>query len=144
MTNKINDNWYEDFFKGINCELWEKAVSADWTKLEVDFLQKELGTEKGSHILDIPCGFGRHSIEFAKRGFQVTGVDISETFVKNLNEKVKNENLNITVLKADVLDVSFTEKFNGAVCLGNSFGYFDFEKMKVFVERVSVSLNRGA
>jgi len=31
MTNKVKDNWYKDFFQGINCELWEKAVSPDWT-----------------------------------------------------------------------------------------------------------------
>ncbi len=81
MTSKINDNWYENFFQGLNCELWEKAVSPEWTKQEVDFLLSELNLKQGQYLLDIPCGFGRHSIEFAKRGYQVTGIDISQTFI---------------------------------------------------------------
>jgi cyclopropane fatty-acyl-phospholipid synthase-like methyltransferase len=144
MTIKINDNWYEDFFYGINCELWEKAVSAEWTSKEVDFLVQHLAVEKGATILDIPCGFGRHAIDLAKRGFEVTGVDISATFVKTLREKVKAEKLPIKVIEADVLEVNLEQQFMGAICMGNSFGYFDFDKMKVFVERVSASLTKGA
>ena len=89
MTNEINDNWYEDFFQGLNCELWEKVVTADWTKQEVDFLADELDLKQGNHLLDIPCGSGRHSVELAKRGFTVTGVDISQTFINGLAEKIK-------------------------------------------------------
>ena len=89
MTTSVADNWYEDFFQGINCELWEKAVSANWTNQEVDFLVAELDLKTRQSLLDIPCGFGRHSIELAKRGFNVTGVDISQTFIRGLTEKIK-------------------------------------------------------
>lgn len=144
MTIKINDNWYEDFFCGLNCELWENAVSAEWTSKEVDFLVQQLNVEKGAAILDIPCGFGRHSIDLAQRGFELTGVDISATFVKNLNQKVKDQKLNIEVIEADVLKLKLTKQFSGAICMGNSFGYFDFDKMKVFVETVAAALTKGA
>lgn len=144
MTDKVSDNWYEDFFKGLNCELWEKVVSPDWTKQEVDFLIGELNLKQGQHLLDIPCGFGRHAIEFAKRGFNVTGIDISQTFVAGLTEKIKSNNLNIKVIQADILTMQLNQKFSGAICMGNSFGYFNFDKMKVFVEKVSSSLERGA
>jgi cyclopropane fatty-acyl-phospholipid synthase-like methyltransferase len=144
MTIKINDNWYEDFFTGINCELWENAVPPEWTNKEVDFLVQQLGVEKGAAILDIPCGFGRHAIDLAQRGFKVTGVDISARFVKNLNEKVKAENLNIQVIEADVLELKLSQQFLGAICMGNSFGYFDFDKMKLFVETVAAALTKGA
>ena len=144
MTIKINDNWYEDFFTGINCELWENAVQAEWTSKEVDFLVQQMNVEKDATLLDIPCGFGRHAIELAKRGFALTGVDISTRFVKNLNEKVKAENLNIQVIKADVLELKLKQQFLGAICMGNSFGYFDFDKMKVFVETVAAALTKGA
>lgn len=144
MTNKISDNWYETFFQGINCELWEKAVSPEWTKQEVDFLISELNIKQGQHLLDIPCGFGRHSIELAKRGYQLTGIDISETFIKPLNEKIKSEKLPIHTIQADILSVKFDNTFSGAICMGNSFGYFNFEKMKLFVEKVSSSLKVGS
>jgi cyclopropane fatty-acyl-phospholipid synthase-like methyltransferase len=144
MTNKISDTWYETFFQGINCELWEKAISDDWTKQEVDFLEVELNLQQGQHLLDIPCGFGRHSIEFAKRGFNVTGIDISQTFITGLTEKINSNNLNIKAVRADILTMNLSQNFSGAICMGNSFGYFNFDKMKVFIEKVSSSLETGA
>ncbi|MES2795552.1 MAG: class I SAM-dependent methyltransferase, partial [Bacteroidota bacterium] len=144
MLNEISDNWYEDFFKGINCELWENAIPADVTKQEVEFLLSELNLKKGQRILDIPCGFGRHSIEFAQKGFSITGVDISETFIKGLTEKIISEKLNIKAIQADILTIQLNEKYSGAVCLGNSFGYFNLEKMKLFVEKVAANLETGA
>lgn len=144
MINEINDNWYEDFFQGINCELWENAIPIEVTKQEVDFLLSELNLQKGQHILDIPCGYGRHAIEFSKRGFNVTGIDISETFMKGLNEKIVSEKLNIQAIQANILDIQLNEKFSGAVCLGNSFGYFNIDRMKVFVGKVASSLESGS
>ena len=144
MINQIADNWYEGFFKGINCEIWEKAIPSDVTKQEVDFLLSELNLQKGQHILDIPCGFGRHAIELSKKGFNVTGIDISETFIKGLHEKIISENLNIKAIQADLLTIPLTEQFAGALCLGNSFGYFDIYRMKLFVEKVASCLEPGA
>ena len=144
MGNEIRDNWYEDFFKGINCELWEKAIPTEVTRQEVDFLLNELDLKKGQHILDIPCGSGRHAIEFSKHGLNVTGVDISETFINGLTGKITSEKLNINAILADILTIQLNQKFSGAVCLGNSFGYFNIERMKLFIEKVSSSLDPGA
>lgn len=146
MSNAVNveDNWYEDFFHGITCEIWEKAMPAEWTAQEVSFIINELEVQPGDNILDIPCGFGRHAIELAKRGFNVTGIDISPTFLKSLNEQVITGNLTIKTIEANILDMQLDEKFSGAICLGNSFGYFDFDKMNVFIQKVSASLVSGA
>src|SRR5689334_12909661 len=144
MTKEISDNWYEDFFRGINCEIWENAIPPEVTKQEVDFLISELNLEQGQHILDVPCGFGRHSIELSKRGFNITGVDISQTFVESLTEKINSDKLNIKVIRGNIPSIPLNEKFSGAICLGNSFGYFSFDKMKVFVEKVSSSLETGS
>lgn len=144
MVNDIDDNWYKNFFQGINCEIWEKAIPAETTKQEVEFLVSELNLQQGQHILDIPCGYGRHAIELAKRGFNVTGIDISETFIKSLDDKIISEKLNIKTIQADILTVHLNENFSGALCLGNSFGYFNIDKMNLFVEKVSSSLETGA
>lgn len=144
MATEIKDNWYEDFFKGINCEFWEKAIPFEFTQQEVDFLLSELSLQKGQRILDIPCGSGRHSIELAKRGFNVTGIDISQTFIQGLAEKIKSQGLNIKAIQADILAVQLDQKFSGAICLGNSFGYFNIDRMKVFVEKVSSCLETGS
>src|SRR5580704_9534123 len=103
MENNVPDNWYETFFSGINCEMWEKAVSKDWTEKEVSFLIDIMDLPKGAGILDIPCGTGRLAIPLAKEGFNVTCVDISEEFIKGLTQKLKETNLSIEVIKGNIL-----------------------------------------
>lgn len=46
------------------------------------------GTEK---ILDLACGFGRHSLEFARRGYEVTGIDITPAYIDYANEQAKKK-----------------------------------------------------
>jgi Methyltransferase domain len=92
----------------------------------------------------VPCGFGRHSIEFSNQGLTVTAIDISETFMSGLISKIQSEKLNITAIKGDILSTEIPGKFSGAVCLGNSFGYFSMDKMKVFVGKVASALEPGA
>ena len=144
MQPQIADNWYETFFQGINCEVWENAIPQEITNQEVDFIVSELKLNSGTHILDIPCGFGRHALELARRGFKVTGVDISETFINNLESKIRQDSLDIRAIHADILAIDLNEKYDGAICMGNSFGYFDVEHMKVFISKISSALHSGA
>jgi cyclopropane fatty-acyl-phospholipid synthase-like methyltransferase len=144
MMNEVPDNWYENFFQGINCEIWENAFSVELTRQEVDFLQSELGLKEGDLVLDMPCGSGRHSIELSKRGFNVTGVDISETFIRAFTKKLNSDKLHGQIIHGDILTITLQNKFSGAICLGNSFGYFDRDGMNVFIEKVSDSLSKGS
>ncbi len=64
--------------------------------------------------------------------------------MKGLNEKIVSEKLNIQAIQANILDIQLNEKFSGAVCLGNSFGYFNIDRMKVFVGKVASSLESGS
>ncbi|NIJ54366.1 class I SAM-dependent methyltransferase [Dyadobacter arcticus] len=143
MTAIIEDNWYETFFSGLNCEMWERAAVPDWTENEVDFLLKVFG-DKVTSILDIPCGFGRHTISLARRGFNVTGLDISAEFISTLRDQLATENLPVTVIQGDILTTTFSQKFDAAYCLGNSFGYVDDDGMNLFVQNVSAALKTGA
>src|SRR5438094_564326 len=77
----IPSNWYEDFFHGVPLDLWRKAIPPEHTKAESDFLVEALNCQTGDHLLDVPCGNGRLSFELARRGYRVTGVDISKEFI---------------------------------------------------------------
>ena len=52
------------------------------TKRQVDFLIDKLELKGNERILDLACGFGRHSLEFARRGYEVTGVDITPAYIR--------------------------------------------------------------
>ncbi len=99
-----------------------------------------MNVKRGANILDIPCGTGRLALQLAKKGFNVTGVDISEGFITGLTEKVKEDSLSIEVIRENILSLELTGSLDGAYCAGNSFGYFDYEGMSVFVKKVAACL----
>jgi SAM-dependent methyltransferase len=142
--NSIQNDWYTHFFTGINCEMWERAVTPDWTRQEVDFLIAALNVPPSAALLDIPCGFGRHTLELSKRGFRMTGLDISTEYVSKLREQALLQQLPVQVIEGDLLTTDIETVFDGGYCLGNSFGYVDYAGMDVFVGRVARALKPGA
>jgi len=75
-------------------------------------------------VLDVCCGFGRISAELARRGFSVTGIDITESYLQTAKEEASYENLNIEYIRADARDFVRSEFFDIAVNLYISLGYF--------------------
>jgi cyclopropane fatty-acyl-phospholipid synthase-like methyltransferase len=144
MITTVADNWYETFFTGINCEMWEKAIPEEWSDKEAAFLTDVLAIGPGSDVLDIPSGFGRLAIPLARNGYKLTCVDMSERFLTGLDKIVKKENLPIEIIRGNILTLELIGTFDGAVCMGNSFGYFDYDNIKSFVHKVASCLKTGA
>jgi 2-polyprenyl-3-methyl-5-hydroxy-6-metoxy-1,4-benzoquinol methylase len=68
--------WYEELFENYALS-YEKECFVQGTIGECDFIEKEIEHNKNLQILDVGCGVGRHSIELAKRGYKLTGIDLS-------------------------------------------------------------------
>ncbi|MDR1024547.1 MAG: class I SAM-dependent methyltransferase [Treponema sp.] len=75
-------------------------------------------------LLDLCCGFGRLTLEFAARGFVCTGLDITESYLEAARDDAAAERLNIEWVRADVRDFVRSHSFDVAVNLYISFGYF--------------------
>jgi SAM-dependent methyltransferase len=138
---KDRSNWFEDFFHGIVNDLWRQAIPAKQTSVEVDFLEKQFG-RKG-RVLDVPCGYGRHSLELARRDHRVTGVDLSREFVAEAREAARAAKLKAEFIEGDMRRLRFDRAFDFACCLGNSFGYLEFDGMIAFVRAVAGALKPG-
>lgn len=84
-------------------------------------LLEHLQLKPKSTILDLACGKGRHSIFLNKKGFDVTGVDLS---IQSINHAKNSEN---KTLKFEVHDMrkSINKEFDAVFNLFTSFGYFD-------------------
>ena len=83
MTEKST---WEAFFDA-HAPVYEDNVFTKNTVLEVDFLLEELSLQPGDSILDVGCGTGRHSIELARRGYAVTGIDLSSEMLARAAEQ---------------------------------------------------------
>lgn len=108
--------WYEEFFENY-AESYDKEEFTKGTKGEVDFIEQEINFDKTKRILDIGCGTGRHTIELAGRGYDVTGIDLSAAQIKRAIDKAKKKNLHINFIIADARDLDLKEEFDVAIMI---------------------------
>ena len=78
---------------------------------------EELGISPGTAILDVGCGTGRHSIELARRGYHVTGVDISAEMLSKAADKAKAAGVSVAWLHSDATQFALDKTFDSAICL---------------------------
>ena len=108
--------WYEVLFENY-ANNYEKESFTKGTIGECNFLEKEIGYNKDLKILDIGCGTGRHSIELAKRGYHVTGVDLSDSMLKKAQENAQKQQVKVTFVKHDARSLPFTCEFDIALMI---------------------------
>ncbi|MCL2411732.1 MAG: class I SAM-dependent methyltransferase, partial [Treponema sp.] len=89
--------------------------------------------EEVPKVLDLCCGLGRTSSEFARMGFAVTGVDITESFLETAKEDALHEKLNIEYIQSDARKFVRPDYFDLIVNLYISFGYFEEKKDDLLV-----------
>jgi SAM-dependent methyltransferase len=92
---------------------------------EVDSLIALLELEPGAKILDLCCGPGRHALEFACRGYAVTGVDRTRSYLDRARNQAASEGLKIELVESDARAFARPDAFDAALNLFTSFGYFD-------------------
>ncbi|MFA5725474.1 MAG: class I SAM-dependent methyltransferase [Candidatus Omnitrophota bacterium] len=108
--------WYESLFENYARKYDEEAY-VHGTSGECDSIEQEINCDKSIKILDIGCGTGRHAIELAKRGYQVTGIDLSESQLKRAREKAKEQGVKIDFQRHDARNLPFKGEFDLAIML---------------------------
>jgi len=108
--------WYESLFENYSLK-YDNESFTQGTTGECDFIENEITFNKNLKILDIGCGTGRHSIELTKRGYHVTGVDLSDSQLQRAGEKAAEQGLHIDFQKQDARDLPFFEEFDLAIML---------------------------
>ncbi|MEO1375091.1 MAG: class I SAM-dependent methyltransferase, partial [Cyanobacteria bacterium J06635_10] len=96
---------------------YDKESFTQGTIGECDFIEKEIEYNKEATILDIGCGTGRHSIELAKRGYSLVGVDLSESMLQGAKQKAAEQNLQIIFEKHDARKLPYLYKFDLVIML---------------------------
>ncbi len=114
MTN--DENEYKIFFNHHAPQYMENVFTRN-TAEEVKFIAEELALPPGSEILDVGCGTGRHSVELAKKGYRMTGVDISSGMLNVARKTAEESSVELNLIEQDVFYFQSDKKFDAAISL---------------------------
>ena len=147
ITNDIkrvhttDPQWYQ--------KIWTLSIQdmswVEQTKKQVDFIIQVLDLQGSERLLDLACGFGRHTLEFARRGYEVVGADITPDYITEANRLAAAEGLHAEFLCTDLRDLDFQESFDVVLNLADgAIGYLenDAENLKIF-DLIAAALKPG-
>lgn len=120
--------WYEEFFDDRYLLFCEDAVQAGADAEEIEFIDRALGLEVGSRVINLGCGFGRHSIPLAARKYDVVGVDASQRMLDAGVAIAERLGVRLSWVRRDMREISEIGSFDACVCLYTAFGYFEDEE----------------
>ena len=109
-------NEWEEFFDGHAPVYMDNSFTKN-TVEEVEFVLEKLGLPPGSRILDVGCGTGRHAVELARCGYQVTGVDISSGMLAEAEKAAREAGVEVELIHADATKFTSPKLFDAAICL---------------------------
>jgi 2-polyprenyl-3-methyl-5-hydroxy-6-metoxy-1,4-benzoquinol methylase len=119
--------WYVDFFRGDYLNVYGHTFTDERAEKEAAFVARALDLKPGASVLDLCCGQGRHSVQLAKRGFNVTGLDLNPDYVDLTRKAAKAAKVKVETVAADMREIPFAGKFDAIVNMYSSFGYLESE-----------------
>ena len=133
-------DWFTDWFNTSYYHILYKERNDAEAQLFMKNITSFLNLPKTTHILDLPCGKGRHSVFLNSLGYKVTGGDLAENSI-NLAKKFENDTLKF---KVHDMRKPFNNKYDAVFNLFTSFGYFDDDKEDVqILHNIKNGLNKG-
>jgi SAM-dependent methyltransferase len=122
--------WYEEFFGEDYMRFHLRG--GEWlderTVPQCDFVVSALELQPGARVLDLCCGQGRHAVELAKRGFRVTGFDLSEYLLGLARDCADEAEVACEFVRGDMREIPWDSEFDAVVNLYTAFGYLESDE----------------
>jgi SAM-dependent methyltransferase len=135
--------WFEEVFNEDYDRIYLHTFTEARNRAEAEFIESALNVPAGSELLDLACGHGRHALILAQRRFKVTGLDLSERFVKMAREEAKRRQLDARFDVGDMRKLPYKNMFDGVYSYFTSFGYFPHRENVKVLEGVARALHKG-
>jgi SAM-dependent methyltransferase len=135
-------DWWTEFFHGSFGAVQVAGAQLERTLGEVNAIEQKLALP-GAKIIDAPCGTGRHSLELARRGHQVVGIDFNAQVLDVARAAARSAGFGIDFRCQDLRALNDVGPYDAALCLWGSFGYFSDEENAAFASAVGRALRRG-
>lgn len=137
--SNVNNSFFDGYYK----EIWRQIFPEKTTLAEVEWIIKEGGLDPQSSVLDLMCGYGRHSLVLGQKGIPVTAVDNLPAYIHEIKEKAEAENLPVQTLCEDVMGMKIDNQFDAAICMGNSLQFFKEDELLKLLSNISGHLRPG-
>lgn len=115
----------------------------DWDNKIVTFIEHVCQLRPPARILDLACGGGDQAKIFARKGYEVVGVDIAPSVIDYAKEQFARENLRGTFLVGDMRNIEYDAEFDVCVILSGSFGFFGDDEDQKLLRSIHRSLKSG-
>jgi len=135
----IND-WFKYWFNSHHYFLLYQNRNEEEAEQFFSLVKKYVPIKSDWKILDFCCGYGRLSKVIAKKGYKVTGLDLSENFIKRAFEESRKENLQIEFIQCDAREFNEAEKYHLGISFFTSFGYFSDEENELTFKNLVKSI----
>jgi SAM-dependent methyltransferase len=121
-------DWYDGFFEGDWLDQIALHADPERTQEQVGFIVEKLALEPGARVLDLACGHGRITVELGRRGYRLTGLDLSPRSLELARRAAAEEALDVEWVEADMREIPPGSTFDAIVNVFTSFGYFEDEQ----------------
>lgn len=138
MSN-INDIYFDGHYK----DIWRAIIPAELTVKEIDFMLSFFNLGAESKVLDLMCGYGRHALALGRKGIAVTAIDNLATYIDEIKEIAEKEQLPIQAFQESVIQFNSEDKFDLALCMGNSLNFFNAEDANQLLNNIYSLLKPG-
>ncbi|MFW5972430.1 MAG: SAM-dependent methyltransferase [Bacteroidota bacterium] len=124
----MQTSWYREWFDRHEYELVYQARNAREAEHVIDLIIELTSPPPEASIIDIGCGRGRHAIELARRGFDVTGIDLSGQSVEEARRRAQRAGVRVTFERRDMREPYCKACMDLVLNLFTAFGYFADEE----------------
>lgn len=135
--------WPVAFFDDDYLRIYRPQFSPERTATETGFIAERLALSAGGEVLDLACGFGRHAIGMAARGYRVTGIDFNPRYLEIATVDAATAGVAVTWRTGDMRALADTRAYDGIYSFFTSFGYFEDDDNEQVLANVARAIRPG-
>ncbi len=147
MTEKPAEPTPFDFEKVFEVDdymyFYSDMLTEERTDVEVAALVRLLELDRPMKILDLACGFGRHTNRLAALGHQMTGVDLTPGFIELARQDAARRNVQVDYYQGDMRQIDYENEFDRVMLIFTAFGYFEDNENLLVVQKIAKALKPG-
>jgi len=135
--------WPVAFFDDDYLRIYRPTFTPERTAAEVDLIEDALALPPGAAVLDLACGYGRHAIGMAARGYVVTGLDFNPRYLVIADAEATRAGVSARWRPGDMRALGMAAEFDGVYSFFTSFGYYDDDDNERVLAGVAEALKPG-